>query len=283
MMNIKQIIKNKNKTKKKIISILLHNINLLINKTSSRKKHFNINILLINQLKRITPPPPNQSFKMEFFRMIGGAIDVEQMPFQLVKKEDTFEIRDYEPCVVAETIDQGNNGFRTLARYIGVFGTPENRIHAGSGKENKNGAKIAMTAPVINQKIAMTAPVINQKINMTAPVLNNSSSNGMMMAFVLPKEYKTIESAPVPTNKNVKLREIPKRKCAVIQFTWNINEKQGEEKATQFISTLKSKGYHTGTWQLARYNPPFTIPFLRTNEIIVELQNDDDTMSNSNL
>jgi hypothetical protein len=221
---------------------------------------------------------------MEFFRMIGGAIDVEEMPYTVVKKEDTFEIREYEPCVIAETVDEGNNAFRTLARYIGVFGTPENCV---VDKNNVSHAKINMTAPVINQKINMTAPVINQKINMTAPVLNNTSSsernyngsNGMTMAFVLPKDYKTIESAPTPTNKNVKLRMLPNRKCAVIRFTWNVNEKQGEAKAIQFINILESKGYKTKDWQLARYNPPFTIPFLRTNEIIVELSDD----KNSNL
>merc|ERR1712093_136857 len=108
----------------------------------------------------------------------------------------------------------------------------------------------------------MTAPVINEKI---------SDNSNMTMAFVLPKEYKTIESAPVPTNSKVYLRHIPKRICAVTTFTWSVTEKQGEEKAKTFIEKLRGKGYETGKWQLARYNPPFTIPFLRTNEIIVEL------------
>lgn len=203
--------------------------------------------------------------RMEFFRMIGGAIDVEQMPFHLVKKEENFEVRNYDQVVVAETVDDGNSAFRTLARYIGVFGTPENRVRAADG-DPTNHSKIAMTAPVINQTIA------NERIDMTSPVLS-SNAGSSTMAFVLPKEYKTVDSAPIPLNKNVRLRTLPKRKCAVMQFTWNVSEKQGEEKAKTFIKALQEKGYETGNWQLARYNPPFTIPFLRTNEIIVELRN----------
>ncbi len=202
--------------------------------------------------------------------MIGGFVDVEQMPFQLVRQEENFEIRDYEHVVVAETMDDGNSGFRTLARYIGVFGTPENRVRGADG-DPTNPSKIAMTAPVINQTIAMTAPVLNERIDMTSPVLSSNTGRSTM-AFVLPKEYKTVDSAPIPTNKNVRLRKLPKRKCAVMQFTWNVNEKQGEEKAKTFIKSLREMGYVTGNWQLARYNPPFTIPFLRTNEIIVELR-----------
>ena len=199
--------------------------------------------------------------------MIGGGITVEQMPFQLVRREENFEIRDYEQVVVAETADDGNSGFRTLARYIGVFGTPENRVR-GTDSDPTNPSKMA---PMINQTIAMTAPVLNERIDMTSPVLSSNTGRSTM-AFVLPKEYKTVDSAPIPTNKNVRLRQLPKRKCAVMQFTWNVNEKQGEEKAKTFIKSLREMGYVTGNWQLARYNPPFTIPFLRTNEIIVELR-----------
>ena len=72
--------------------------------------------------------------------MIGGAIDVEQMSFQLVRREENFEIRDYEQVVVAETVDDGNSGFRTLARYIGVFGTPENRVR-GTDRDPTNPKK----------------------------------------------------------------------------------------------------------------------------------------------
>ena len=78
--------------------------------------------------------------RMEFFRMIGGGITVEQMPFQLVRREENFEIRDYEQVVVAETVDDGNSGFRTLARYIGVFGTPENRVR-GTDRDPTNPKK----------------------------------------------------------------------------------------------------------------------------------------------
>ena len=67
---------------------------------------------------------------------------------------------------------------------------------------------------------------------MTSPVLSSNTGRSTM-AFVLPKEYKTVDSAPIPTNKNVRLRQLPKRKCAVMQFTWNVNEKQGEEKANK--------------------------------------------------
>ena len=189
--------------------------------------------------------------------MIFGKIDVECMPYTVLRSLPRYEIRSYPTVVVAETVVGSNgvenNSFRKLARYIGVFGKPEN-----SGAQ-----KIAMTGPVLSKE--------PQPIAMTAPVLSGGSSNVGSMAFVLPKEL-TLTTAPKPISPDVRLREIPARVCAVMQFTWNVREEGAKNMAKDFITELRKDGLKTrGEWSLARFNPPFTIPFLRTNEIIVEL------------
>ena len=193
--------------------------------------------------------------------MVFGKIDVECMPYTILRGLPRYEIRSYPTVVVAETFAGAsgaeNNSFRKLAKYIGVFGVPENTRKDGGAQ------RIAMTGPVLTkgpQPIAMTAPVL--------------SGNGVSMAFVLPKDMN-LETAPKPLSQDIKLREIPPRICAVLQFTWNVRDDGAEKMAQDFITELRNDGLNTnGEWSLARYNPPFTIPFLRTNEIIVELEDE---------
>ena len=190
--------------------------------------------------------------KLSAMGMVFGKIDVECMPYTVLEKHRAYEIRDYPKAVVAQTSMGGgheNNAFGTLARHICVFGKAKNRVDS----------KIAMTGPVLTtpQPIAMTAPVVTE-------------SDGNTMSFVMPKEL-TIETAPKPTNQNVTIKEIPHRKCAVMRFTWNVKDKDARLLAEDFRDELRKDGLNPGKWSLARFNPPFTIPFLRTNEILVDL------------
>ena len=186
--------------------------------------------------------------------------------------------------------------FRILARYIGVFGNPE----------NKDTNKIAMTAPVLSTKTS------SSKIAMTAPVLSSSAND---MRFVLPKKFKTKEDAPQPTDTRVELIDVPERMVAVKTFSGLVSMDQSETMANEFKAALEAQGFICkGTftnlvlefehklqltrinllfslvlfvflfsflilfifvdWMLARYNPPFTLWFLRTNEIWMTVDKD---------
>lgn len=201
-----------------------------------------------------------------------------------------------------------NAAFRMLARYIGVFGDAANKKADNAEKiamtapvvmTPDESEKIAMTAPVVmtpneSEKIAMTAPVVmtpkdseniamtapvvmtpaeGEKVAMTAPVVTEGVADGdkRAMTFLLPSKYNSVESAPVPTNPAVKLSMIPAGKTvAVTKFAGNVNMQVGVQKAKELMALLEADGIKvTGDWTLCGYNPPFTLPWLKTNEIHV--------------
>lgn len=229
--------------------------------------------------------------------MVFGRINVEQPTYVVVQTTADYEVRTYEPRVMAEcrtrSTEKGNNdAFRVLAKYIGVFGEPEN-----------NGTKIAMTAPVITQSSRAAQP-----ISMTAPVLTSgtSQSEDMSMSFVLPAAF-TKENAPTPNNPRVTLREMPRRTVACVTFSGRVDNESCRANVEKLYAALlrdgvsvmapasdaecrrsatavngvrpaepvqpakENAGINGIEWSLARFNPPFTIPFLRTNEIYVRV------------
>ncbi len=182
---------------------------------------------------------------------------IEEPDYEVIKKFDQVELRQYAPYVVAEVVldtsaeDAGNQAFPILAGYI-------------SGK-NKGEKKFAMTAPV-----TQTAEPV--RMNMTAPVTQAAVTGGMRVQFVLPKGV-TLATAPEPIDPRVQLRVVPAGTWAVIRYsgTWslaNYQEHLGELKAS-----LEAAGVATqGEPVLARYNAPFTPWFMRRNEIWLALR-----------
>jgi effector-binding domain-containing protein len=170
-----------------------------------------------------------------------------------------FEIRQYESMLVAEVMVEGtrdeasNKGFRLIADFI--FGNNE-----GVQKESH---KIAMTAPVTVEprKIAMTAPV----------TVDQSDEKNWRVQFVMPKEY-TMETLPKPKNSLVKIKEIPSKRYAVIVFSGLNNPEKIENNTKQLRAWISDKQLNAiGSPQLARYNPPWTLPPWRRNEILIEI------------
>ena len=186
----------------------------------------------------------------------------EEPKFSLIEKSGDFELRLYKPMIVAETYVDGslseasNAGFRLIAGYI--FGG--NKSRQGSSSE-----KITMTAPV-------TLEPSSQKISMTAPVVVESKDNRWRVHFVMPAGY-TLDSLPIPNDSRVSLREIAEQKTAVIVFTGFAGEDKVKDKTAVLFDWIKSKGLDAiSTPQLARYNPPWTLPFLRRNEILINIK-----------
>lgn len=162
--------------------------------------------------------------------------------------------------------DKRNDAFRALARYIGVFGTAE----------NTKAEPMAMTAPVITEKTE--AKNEGQKMAMTAPVTTKkkSGSEDETMSFVLPFEFDDIEQVPRPTNEMIRISEIPAENMATIQFSGWYTESEGQAQLKKLTDALKEDNIDVGAepdWSVAQYNPPFTLPFLRRNEIWVKLPN----------
>lgn len=187
--------------------------------------------------------------------------------------------------------DPNNMGspFRALAQYIGVFGNPQNE-----GNES-----MAMTAPVAmdtrGTQIAMTAPVVmDQKPNgtpiaMTAPVVmenNNETNEGeKRMKFFLPAEYDDLSKIPKPTNPSVKIAEVSPAVGAVHRYNGSFSDKMNEQKALDLAAQLREDGvtrldddYTRQNYEFWGYNPPFTIPMFRRNEVWLELTQEEADM-----
>ena len=187
------------------------------------------------------------------------------------------QVRRYGPSVIAEASygDGGWGGgdggpFGSLARYIGVFGSPQN----SKVGDMKTPEPIAMTAPVL---ISAPPP---EPIAMTAPVLISPSDSKHTMAFVLPaSRYRTVDEAPVPTDPRVRLRQLPERLQAVRTFTWKFSPENAKRNLEELLTDLQQDGWKMPrddrgevVWQAAGYNPPFALPFMKRNEVLVNVE-----------
>lgn len=210
--------------------------------------------------------------------MVFGKIGVETPKFEVIKSTQDYEIRKYAPCVVAEvTYDpsqfKGNKdgGFMVLANYIGALGNPQ----------NTKPEKIAMTAPVITKDTPGGGGGSGEKIAMTAPVVTKASDgeegeekNKMVtMQFILPATYGKAEEAPKPTDERVVIREEGERKYGVVKFGGVATEEVVRAKVERLGMSLERDGFKVvGDFLLARYNPPWTIPVFRTNEVMIPVE-----------
>ncbi len=180
---------------------------------------------------------------------------VEQPEYKVTASEGSIEIRTYGPMISAEAEVQGERkaamqeGFRLIAAYI--FGA------------NKPNAKISMTAPVQQQS--------TQKIAMTAPVTQQTDGNRWTVGFIMPSKW-TMETLPTPNDTRVTLKPIPAKRMAVIRFSGTANDKVIGSKTDELRKyALEHKLATVGEPLLAFYNPPWTLPFFRRNEIMLEL------------
>ena len=181
---------------------------------------------------------------------------IEEPKYTVVRQYDGFEIREYAPYLVAEVTvpgpaeEAGNQGFRILAAYI--FG------------KNRGERKISMTAPVAQAP----APT---KIEMTAPVTQAGASDGYIVQFTMPSEY-ILETLPEPLDPQVKLKEVPAGRVAVIRYSGTWSERNYKEHLEKLQRGVEAAGLRTtGSPIYSRYNAPFVPWFMRRNEIWLKL------------
>lgn len=192
----------------------------------------------------------------------GVAMATEEPNFTILNQTEYFELRRYHPQIVAETWvtgdqnDAGNKGFKILADYI--FGNNT----APSGESSK----ISMTAPVKMQPQTGTS----QKIAMTAPVAMQENEGKWRVSFVMPSQY-TMQTLPKPNNPEVSIIEVPTKTYGVIKFSGLARKERVATKTVQLKDWMQNLNI-VGEPELARYNPPWTLPFMRRNEIMVEYQ-----------
>lgn len=189
--------------------------------------------------------------------VVGIRVGTEEPEYTRRRLTDTIELRNYGPRIAAETTvvddeDRSRNiGFRRLAGYI--FG--------GNGRDQA----ISMTAPV-SQRSARGG----QQIAMTAPVGQTAGSDrGYVIRFFMPSKW-TMETLPTPDDDQVRLVSVPPETVAVLQFSGDRSPKAVAARAAELRKALQDNGI-TPTGEIAAwfYDPPWTLPFLRRNEIAI--------------
>ena len=170
-------------------------------------------------------------------------MSLEKPEYTVLYRDGDIEYRQYEPYLVAETLirnttdydEAGTEGFRRLFRYI-------------------SGANSSQT-----------------KVAMTAPVQQGESADGWRVSFMLPSEY-SMQTAPVPTDDRVQIRTVPGRLRAVLRYSGRWTEKNYRKRLSELSAGLAAEAIRPlGEFQSAAYNPPFMPPFMRRNEVIVEV------------
>lgn len=170
------------------------------------------------------------------------ALAVEDPPFKPVLNDGAFEVRDYPPLIVAEVIVDGtqseaaNAGFRKLAHYI------------FSGNDRK-------------ERIAMTAPVLQAR---------QAAAQGQWVVRFLMPPGRTMTSLPLPSDPSVKLTAIPAQRMAVLRYSGRTDSAAMERRSAEILAWTRRHDLTTEDpiW-LAQYDPPWTLGFMRRNEVMI--------------
>ncbi|NQV29932.1 MAG: heme-binding protein [Candidatus Marinimicrobia bacterium] len=177
---------------------------------------------------------------------------IEEANYKILRKDGPFELRRYDPYLLAETIISGemeeasSKAFRRLFNYI-----------SGS---NHSKSKVAMTAPV-------SLETAGEKISMTTPVSQERMDDAWAISFMMPASY-TESTIPVPDDSRVRIRVVPAKEMAIIRYSGRWTSSRYEKHKQELELWISSQGLTiAGEAIWARFNAPFTPWFMRRNEV----------------
>ncbi|KAK2655275.1 hypothetical protein Ddye_008327 [Dipteronia dyeriana] len=192
--------------------------------------------------------------------------DIETVKYKVLSRSDQYEIREVESYFIAEVTMPGKSGFyfngasqsfNVLAEYL--FG------------KNTTAEKMEMTTPVITRK----AQSDGEKMQLTTPVITKrQDQEKWQMSFVLPAKYGA--DLPLPKDPSVRIKEVPSKVVAVVAFSGFVTDEEVKQRELKLRNALKDdKQFQVkggASVEAAQYNPPFTLPFTRRNEIALEVE-----------
>jgi SOUL heme-binding protein len=205
-----------------------------------------------------------------------AASATEEPAFERVLQARPFEVRQYRPMIVAETyvdasLDKASSqGFRRIADYI--FGNNTAPATAASGPRSQS---IPMTAPVVAEPLPVTlasAPQGSHPNPSASPAESAPAPpQRWRIHFVMPSK-QSMQSLPRPNNPEVTLRELPARRYAVVVFSGLTDDATMQAKTAELLAWMRTQHLQgVGSPLLARYDPPWTLWFMRRNEVLIEL------------
>ena len=187
------------------------------------------------------------------------AYRVSEPSYTTLKLVDSIEVREYPAIIVAQVKMEGdrytsiNAGFRLLANYI--FGN------------NQEKQKIAMTAPVMQEDMRR-----EKRDKTSALIAQQKFGDSWFVRFVMPAG-SSLAQLPKPNDTAVALLAIPPKKYIVIQFSGSSTDENLQKQLVRLLNYCKDNHLKTvGNPIMAFYNPPWILPFLRRNEIMLELK-----------
>lgn len=189
---------------------------------------------------------------------VFGDNGVESAPYTLLSSDNSLniEVRNYQSMILVSTSTadgSSNKAFRKLFNYI-------------TG-DNEGKTEIAMTAPVL-----MDDKIEGTEIAMTAPVFMSENTDSPSMSFVMPSDF-TMDSTPKPTDPDVIVSEVTNYKVAAIKFSGTLGDSNVDEHTQILLSWINNTGLiQKGKPVKAGYNGPLTLPFLRHNEVLIEIE-----------
>ncbi|KAK1561811.1 hypothetical protein Q3G72_000981 [Acer saccharum] len=193
--------------------------------------------------------------------------DIETVKYKVLSRSDQYEIREVESYFIAEVTMPGKTGFdfngasqsfNVLAGYL--FG------------KNTTKEKMEMTTPVLTRK----AQSDGEKMEMTTPVITKrlQDQEKWQMSFVLPAKYGA--DLPLPKDPSVRIKGVPSKVVAVVAFSGFVTDEEVKRRELKLRNALKDdKQFQVkrgASVEVAQYNPPFTLPFTRRNEIALEVE-----------
>jgi effector-binding domain-containing protein len=166
----------------------------------------------------------------------------ESAAYTAATTEGDYEVRDYPELAIASTTAPLKDGKRSDdGQFMQLFGYI-------TGKNEKT-----------------------QKIEMTTPVFMDGEKR-TRMSFVLPKTIAA-DQAPKPSNEKISVTKLPARKMAVLRFSGSSNAETEEAKLALLKTWAAEKKLTiTGEPVVAYYDPPFTPPKLRRNEVMLPVK-----------
>ena len=177
---------------------------------------------------------------------VFGESNVEIAPYNVLQAEEKFELRTYPSLVLVSTammdgMDNTGDAFGKLFNYI-------------SGK-NETQTKIAMTAPVF--------------MDQTEEAKETKSET---MSFVMPASFD-VKTTPPPSDPAVKVEELTDYTVATIRFSGRLTQDNINKHRKKLENWIDAQGLEiTGPAKAAGYNPPFTLPQLRRNEVLIPVK-----------
>ena len=188
--------------------------------------------------------------------VFGNRSQYEGATHSSLNTDGDIELREYEPLVVVQTTieashkDAGNAAFRKLFKYISGL--------------NETQEKIAMTTPVFSEEHKHSEVFIEDSLK--------AENEAWQYAFVLPASY-TLESAPQPKDAKVTLAEIPAGRAAVIRYSGRWDDGLRDSKTVELREWIEKEGLEeVSAPRYAAYDPPWTLPAMRRNEVIIEVK-----------